>query len=397
MLFGSTFIGNQANGQQLKISDFTLFGGPNGTGTTLIGSSITINNGAVGGTKLVQTTGNATINAHIHSGDKVIITNSNVIKGKITAANSSGSAGNILSVGSSASITGNIDVNGNINIGGGSVTGIVTLPAGKTYVGPAPSGGTVFGTPAIPILPVMPAERSFPAAGTTLATNITGSVSKGPGSYANVIYSGNKTLTLDGGGVYVFNSFQWTGNSNILVFKFNSSNDKFYIYVHGNADFGKLSASILNGGPANNIYFEVHGDGTGTTIPGNSFIIANGSSGGGSKMQGTVYATRSGINIGSGTGSSSLTGALYSVTGVTIQSGVTIGYAPFNFCDMVASTTKTDVLCFGNSTGAIMPSPVTQNTSASGLASLMPMAYGRPTPIVPRPPELIQRRGSSNR
>jgi hypothetical protein len=43
----------------------------------------------------------------------------------------------------------------------------------------------------------------------------------------------------------------------------------------------------------------------------------------------------------------------------------------------------------------IEPSPVMQKTSLSGLASLMPMAYGRPTPIVPKPPELIQRRGSS--
>src|SRR4029079_16422246 len=43
----------------------------------------------------------------------------------------------------------------------------------------------------------------------------------------------------------------------------------------------------------------------------------------------------------------------------------------------------------------IEPSPVTQTTSAPGLASLIPSAYGRPTPIVPRPPELIQPRGCS--
>ena len=48
---------------------------PNGTGITLIGSSITINGvsstgfkGTVGAYKMVQTTGNATIKAHIHSG-----------------------------------------------------------------------------------------------------------------------------------------------------------------------------------------------------------------------------------------------------------------------------------------------------------------------------------------
>ncbi len=43
----------------------------------------------------------------------------------------------------------------------------------------------------------------------------------------------------------------------------------------------------------------------------------------------------------------------------------------------------------------IEPSPVTQATVASGFAICTPIAYGRPTPIVPRPPELIQRRGLS--
>src|SRR5258705_3615390 len=78
--------------QQLGPRDFTLFSGPDGTGTTLIGSSITINGGRVGAIKLVQTTGNVTfINANIHSGDKVILTNSNIVGGLITAANSSAS------------------------------------------------------------------------------------------------------------------------------------------------------------------------------------------------------------------------------------------------------------------------------------------------------------------
>ena len=43
------------------------------------------------------------------------------------------------------------------------------------------------------------------------------------------------------------------------------------------------------------------------------------------------------------------------------------------------------------------PSPVMQATGTSGLASTAPMANGKPTPIVPRPPELTQRRGLSKR
>src|SRR6186997_500363 len=126
---------------QLTPRDFTLLSGPNSPGTTLIGSSITIN-------------------ADIISGDKVILTNSNIVNGKISAAanypNSPISTGTILSVGSSTSISGNIDVNGNIVIGGGTVLGTVTLPVGRSYSGPVPSGDTVFGPPNLPTLPIMP-------------------------------------------------------------------------------------------------------------------------------------------------------------------------------------------------------------------------------------------------
>jgi len=92
---------------QLTPRDFTLLSGPNSPGTTLIGSSITINGGKVGAYKLVQTTGNTTINADIISGDKIILTNSNIVNGRISAAanypNLPISTGTILSVGSSTS------------------------------------------------------------------------------------------------------------------------------------------------------------------------------------------------------------------------------------------------------------------------------------------------------
>ncbi|HEX7847905.1 MAG TPA: hypothetical protein VF476_19025, partial [Chitinophagaceae bacterium] len=206
----------------MRLTDFTVYSGPTGPGTSLIGSSITINNGAVGATRLVQTTGNATINANIHSGDKVILTNSNIVRGRITAANSSSSSGTILSVGSSTNISGPIDVNGNIVIGGGTVSGVVTLPPGSTYIGPVPAGDTVFAPPSLPTLPSMPDERGFdPATSEVITSNQTYTPS--PGHYGNINYSGNKTLTLKGPGVYVFNSFTWTGNSNKLVFDFNGN------------------------------------------------------------------------------------------------------------------------------------------------------------------------------
>ena len=41
-------------------------------------------------------------------------------------------------------------------------------------------------------------------------------------------------------------------------------------------------------------------------------------------------------------------------------------------------------------------SPVTQATVAPGFARIAPIAAGSPKPIVPKPPELIHRRGLSN-
>ena len=77
-VLGSLFI-QKSLISQLTPADFVVLSGPNGPGTTLIGSSITINNGSLGAYKLFQTTGNTTINSNIYSGDKIIITNSDVI------------------------------------------------------------------------------------------------------------------------------------------------------------------------------------------------------------------------------------------------------------------------------------------------------------------------------
>src|SRR6185436_2101358 len=275
-------------------------------------------------------------NADIISGDKVILTNSNIVNGKISAAanypNSPISTGTILSVGSSTSISGNIDVNGNIVIGGGTVLGTVTLPVGRSYSGPVPSGDTVFGTPNLLTLPTMPLPFNingiYPVAN---PATYTGNFTEGPGNYGNINFSGNKTMKLVKPGIYVFNSIIMTGNSNKLIFDFDNTPGNYLIYVRNNADFGKLNASTIGGNPSR-IYLETQGPGTGTSIPGYSFIIANGSSGGGSKWLGTVYATNGGINIGSGTGSSTLTGTFASNKAITLQSGVTVVYSPFTDC-----------------------------------------------------------------
>jgi len=47
---------------------------------------------------------------------------------------------------------------------------------------------------------------------------------------------------------------------------------------------------------------------------------------------GTVYAPNGGINIGSGTGSSALTGTLASRKNVSYKDGVEVTYAPLIIC-----------------------------------------------------------------
>ena len=317
---------------QLTPNDFVLLSGPNGTGTTLIGSSINVNGGAVGAYKLIQTTGNVSFNgANLISADKITLTNSNIVNGNISSAanypNLPLTTGTILSIGSSTSITGNIDVYGNVVIGGGTVNGRVTLPSPSafnnftnyTYSGPGPSLGVVYGTPTLPVLPVLPGETSIPAPLSNPPT-VTNNQTYGPGSYGNINYGGNRTLTLDGPGTYYFNSFNWTGNSNKLIFDFKNQPGNFIIYVYGAADFGKLNSSVTNGGNAARISIEARGTGT-------AFNISNGSSGGGSKWMGSVYAPNGSINIGSGTGSSTLTGTFASKYSVSLQSGVTVIYS----------------------------------------------------------------------
>ena len=343
MLITFLILSLTSSAQQLSISDFVLFGGnilcPAGPGQqapaapgcgVILGSSTNIQQGSIGSYRFITSTGNATINTNLYSGGTIQLANSNTVTGKITAANNAGLTGNVISIGSGGLLSGNIDANGSIVVGGGTVTGRVTHPTGTTYTGPAPDAGNVIGTPALPVLPAMPVINNFPAAG---SVNISINKTITPGSYGNVTLGGNKTLTLSGPGVYIFNSIKNSGTTNNFVFDFkNSTTGTFKIYIIADVDLNKVLATTINGGSANRIYAETHGNGS-TSAAGNiAWNIANGSAGGSSKWLGSVWAPYAGINIGAGTGSSYLTGALWSGTQVNIQSGVSITFAPFSFC-----------------------------------------------------------------
>ncbi|NNM15797.1 MAG: hypothetical protein HKO56_03985, partial [Bacteroidia bacterium] len=147
-------------------------------------------------------------------------------------------------------------------------------------------------------------------------------------------------------GTYIFNSIQYSG-SNRFRFDFqNSATGVFLIYVHGDVDLNKSKVLILNGGDASRIYAETHGTGASSPSGTVAWNIANGSSGNQnrSKWSGTIYAPYAAIKIGSGSGSSNLTGAFWSGTQVTINSGVSLFYDPFIFCSPPTASAGTDKL-----------------------------------------------------
>ncbi|MBP6513208.1 MAG: hypothetical protein KA347_11095, partial [Bacteroidia bacterium] len=323
-------------GQLQNLNDYVLFAG-NGTvpGQTCsnpaspgfavqLSSSTTINGGTIGSYVLVKTTGSSTITGSIRSGNDVILSNSNTVGGSIAATNAGLQSGTSVSIGTNFSLAGSIDANGNISVGSGNIVGSVTHPNGTTYTGPLPGGGNILGSPSLPGLPALPSPVVFPAAGTQ---NISTTTTLNPGCYKKMTLSGNKTITLNGPGVYVFSSINNTGSANSFVFNFqNNPTGTFKIYVHGNMCLGKVNATMINGGNASRIFSETHGAGSG------AFTIANGYGGGISRWLGNVYAPYSAINIGSGTGNSEINGSLWSGTQVIICSGVTINFVSPGSC-----------------------------------------------------------------
>ncbi|MBD0297649.1 MAG: S8 family serine peptidase, partial [Flavisolibacter sp.] len=331
VLFSAFLFSNSSFAQpSSNIKDYVLFGGKSSCTncSVQIGTSSIINGGSIGSYNLVKTTGNATLNTHISSGGRVEFSNNNTVTGNIAAANFGSASGIILQAVSGFSITGNADVKGNISISSGTVNGKVTHPAGTTYTGPRPSGGDIIAPPQLPGMPALPTITTFAAAGTG---DITGTQSVSPGGvYGSIKLGGNKTLTFDGPGTYVFRSIANSGGFNTFVFNFQGKPGQIRIYVHGDVDVNKINIDFLNGGDASRVYTEVHGTGSTSADGVTAWTIANGASGTRkSEWFGTVWAPYGAINVGSGTSESKVTGALWSGTQVNIQSNVTITYVPF--------------------------------------------------------------------
>ncbi|HNQ13766.1 MAG TPA: hypothetical protein PKM16_11220, partial [Bacteroidia bacterium] len=210
----------QLSAQVLQMSDFVLFTGPGGQGTTnplSPGPGVhmkynnTIQGGMIGSHVLIKTTGSVLINADMHSLNKMFLKNGNQINGDLSITNQALLNGQIFTAGTNTQITGNINVNGNSEIKGGFINGMLTRPANRSYNGPIPSGGIVVGNPTLPVIPNLPAITNFPPASNN---HILNSQTISPGAYGNIFLSGNQTLKLSGPGVYVFNEVNNTGLKN---------------------------------------------------------------------------------------------------------------------------------------------------------------------------------------
>ncbi|NNF32603.1 MAG: hypothetical protein HKN68_00730, partial [Saprospiraceae bacterium] len=197
-------------------------------------------------------------------------------------------AGSSVSAESSTFIDGDIYVDGTVSLSGATVT------------------GTVYQTPLPITLPILPPLSQSEAGG----IDITSTQTINPGSHGSIqISSNNNTITFNGPGVYKFQSIEITANNTDFIFDFNSQPGDIIIYVHGDMNVGKSSASLKanGGGAANRILTEIRGNGSSN---GYAFSMDNGNGGKGSKWLGTVLAPYGSIKFGSGTGSSNITGAL---------------------------------------------------------------------------------------
>lgn len=331
----------RSNAQDLKIADFVVYASTNNISQSLllqltakgygiqVGSGSKVISGSIGSCFPIKTTGIATLLSNLHSGSTIQLAPGNIVTGKISAANSGASTGTIFTAGNGLALTGNLDIKGSIKIGSGSsVTGVVTHPNNTQYSGPIPSGGEIKGNPALPVLPQLPAVTKFAAAGTT---DVTSTKIISPGAYGKIKLTGNSTITFSGPGVYIFSSIANSGDQNKFVFDFkNSADGVFQIEIVGDVNLGKIISQISNGGNASRIYSETHGKGSTCSYGPFAWSMDNCSQT--ANWYGTVYAPNAGINIGAGTGTAKVTGALWTSTQVKIQNGVTIEYAPFIQC-----------------------------------------------------------------
>ena len=245
-----------------------------------------------------------TLTGSIYSGNLVIFKDFFKITGNVVA-NTLGTTLNpgILG-GNRDTITGNL-MSRKITLGktGVKVTGIVYVPAppGTNYTGPTPSGGfqTTFTPPGMPSMPNIN-NFDYLVAANTAANNITNPTTPlQPGVYRKLALTGNKTLTFDGPGNYIFYEVDNGNTTNKIVFDFKGTTDgTINIFIIKDARWGLLSVTMKNGNDPGRIFTEIHGTGS-TFGTGYAFELQGASSApaGSNLWLGNVWVPFGGINF----------------------------------------------------------------------------------------------------
>jgi hypothetical protein len=328
---------NQSSAQTLRLQDFAIWGGSAATSPYNSSQGVVFNNSAIvlgniGTNHLINVKNNLTVTGNIYSGNLISFSNNAKINGN-TFANRSGTTSNpAITFGSRDTIVGNLTANGKITFGTlGKDSGQVAVPAptSTNYSGPTPYYGFT-NTLALPTMPTMPSNSPFDNSIGTVT--ITGTQTVSPGVYKKLgLTGGNKTITFNGPGNYVFYQVDNGTTSNKFIFDFKGSPaGTFNIFVIKDARWGVLSVSTVNGNDPSRIYTEVHGDGS--TNSGNAFDLQGPASipAGSNLWLGNVWAPNGAISIAScpilPTGASHMIGALWSGKLVTIKNDFKITY-----------------------------------------------------------------------
>jgi cytoskeletal protein CcmA (bactofilin family) len=264
---------SQVTPENLKLSDFAIWGGSSSPSSYKSSQGVFIKEkatitGNIGSNHLIDIKENLTMTGNVYSGNGVYFNVSTKITGNVTAnKTASNFSGTVISGDKKSDFKGNLTAKGKIILKTGSgsdatfVRGKVAVPSptSTNYSGPAPAGGYT-NTLVLPVLPSMPAITAFDnQVGTT---NITTTQTISPGKYKKLQFNGNKILTFNGPGNYIFYDIDNSG-VNKFVFDFkNTTTGAINIFVIKDARMGKLSVSTKNGNFPSRIYTEVHGDGT---------------------------------------------------------------------------------------------------------------------------------------
>jgi hypothetical protein len=327
-----------APAQTLKLTDFAIWGGsasPNSYNSSqgIVFENNVIIQGNVGSNHLIDVLNNITLTGNVYSGNRVALKTNVTVTGDIFAAKkASNLQGDIISMVNNGVFKGDLTANGRISlINNNKITGQVRVPAptATNYSGPVPSGGIV-NVFTIPELPLMPNNTPFDnQAGTT---NITTTQTISPGAYNKLALTGNKTLTFNGPGNYIFSEVDNGTSANKLVFDFkNTTSGTINILIVKNSRWGMLTVSTKNGNFPDRIYTEIHGDGA--TNAGNSFELRGGSAlpSGTYNWLGNIWAPNGSIyfinSLIPKNGTPNIIGALWSGKKVTLKNNFKLAYA----------------------------------------------------------------------